>query len=244
MNYRKNLVLLTFFISSCFLLHAEPSISSTDAALLTLRHPEQISTSINLGTDQRELKVDDQVSEFDFLRATAQVGLQPLDFVNFYGKLGIIRAELSSQTAETGLRWGGGVDFNLMNFELSSSPAAGTKKSISLRFNVDYSNNESNFDNDFTWQEWQITPMMVYSLNSKSDDRPATQRVDGTLIYGGITYADLRGELGDEDLSGNRDFGGAIGASLRSINNWVLDLRGTLFDSHDRNLTISTAYHF
>lgn len=244
MKYRKSPLILIFFIAGCSTLRAESSLSATDEALLTLRHPQQISTSINVGTDQRELQSNDKALELDFLRATAQLGLQPVDFVNFYGKLGIIRAEASSQTGETGLRWGGGMDFNLMNFELSSSPAAGVKKSISLRFNVDYSDNQSNFDNDFTWQEWQITPMMVYSINSKSEDRPATQQVDGTILYGGITYSDLSGELDDEDISGNRDFGGTIGVGLRAKSNWVFDIRGVFFDSHDRNLTFSTAYHF
>lgn len=224
---------------------AEANIESTSRDILVFEEPSGWNTGIFLKRSTREYKTDADVLDLDIDHLLFRLGASPLPFLNLWAEAGMDRAKRLGEDGESGFQWGAGGYARIADFPWDVSPVVGAKNNITIGVDFSYSNGESNFDAaDFSWREWQVSPLVSYISNRKGDYRWFSFEPDAIAIRGGPVFVSTDGDYGDSSIEENRNFGGQMKFDLLWSSGWTTLLDLKFFGSEEREIGIGITRNF
>ncbi len=225
-------------------LHAE-GILVTDGALVESSVGQGWTAGARLDLARREFVSEGAILDVDVLRTTAQFGLCLIAPVHAFIEAGWSKAELPQNEGEGGFSWAYGVDVAIWEHILQRSPVFGKTRTLGLSLTASRQSTESNLrDAELSWEETRITPKVRYTASKMQGDNWLPYRPAQTSVFGGISYSDLKGDLGDAEFEGNRDFGLVIGADLMFMDSCIVEISGTFFGDNDRTVGAGVRWNF
>jgi hypothetical protein len=226
------------------LLSAE-GILVTDGALIESSVGQGWTAGARLDLARREFVSQGDILDVDVLRTTAQFGISLVPPVHAFVEAGWSKAELPQNEGEGGFSWTYGVDVALWQHVLQRSPVLGNTRTLGLNITAARQSTESNLrDADFSWEETRITPTVRYTVNRMQGDDWLPYGPAFTSVFGGLCYSDLKGDLGESEFEGNRDFGFVIGADMMIFDSWIFGISGTFFGDNDRTVGAGVRCNF
>ena len=241
------LTLLSVFILGC----SGPSafgngeMGAPSEALISIDKPVAWSVGIRYCMSRRAFQTGITATDFDITHAVARVGYSILPSIHASAELGQSRAQRKDRDGERGLEYSAGIDINLLEHVIHSSPVVGRKKSLTAGVTAEYRRSESNFtDLDFHWEEISTSPFIAYVVNHKGDALWHPYAPTGTRVTGGLVFSHVDGKYGLGDLEGTRDFGATMGAAFRFTSGWIAEFDTTLLGDNDRSVSLGVSYYF
>ncbi len=225
-------------------LYAE-GILVTDGALVESTVGQGWTAGVRLDMARREFLSEGDILDVDVLRRTAQFGVSLIAPIHVFVEAGWSEAELPQNEGEGGFTWACGVDLAIWEHILQRSPVLGKTRTLGLSLTVAHESTESNLrDDDFSWQETRVTPTLRYTASRIQSNNWLPYRPAQTSVFGGVSYSNLKGDLGDAEFEGNRDFGFVIGTDLMFLDSWIVGISGTFFGDNDRTVGAGVRWNF
>lgn len=217
----------------------------TDGALVESTVGQGWTAGLRLDLARREFLSEGDILDVDVLRRTAQFGVCLVAPIHVFVEAGWSQAELPQNEGEGGFTWAYGVDVAIWEHVLQRSPVLGKTRTLGLSLTVARQLTESNLrDDEFSWEETRVTPTVRYTANAIQGNNLLPYRPAQTSVFGGVSYSDLKGDLGDVAFEGNRDFGFVIGADLMFLDSWIVGISGTFFGENDRTVGAGVRWNF
>ena len=220
-------------------------LDPTSGSLIRAEMVSGWSLGVRLQADHRQFVSDalpDRI-DVDLRRLVLRAGVNPLAWAHVYGELGSATADMDTEDGEAGLCWAGGLRLRLVEQVYEASPVYGDLSSIDITVDGQYRSTESNFDRDFNWQEWMVSPTLGFTMANKQGNWRLYQPT-ALSLRAGIVFLDGDGDYGAADIETNRDFGGVVGLDALWRSGWTVNFRALLLSGEERELSVGVARNF
>jgi len=212
-------------------------VLTTEGALFESAPGQGCTAGARLEMGRREFVSGGDLLDVDILRTTAKLGRRVIGPLYGFVEAGWCRAALPRNDGEGGFTWALGVDVAVWEHVLTRSPVLGKTSTLGLSVTASHQSMESNFgDVDFAWDETLVTPMVRFTSNRMGEPHWRPHTPTDVSVFSGVSYSDVDGDFGPSNIKGNRDFGLVVGADLKFLDSWIVEVSGTFFGDSDHTV--------